>query len=463
MTRIVAVLFLGAALPAALFSRSTGAPVGHSNVPSTAAVDNTPQPAQACTRCHTTFPLNSQAGGSVRIQSFNYKPGQKQTIRVTVSHPEAARWGFQLTARRATDLNQRAGTFSLTSGIQVFCADIPAGRPVTADQPCPSAELEFATHNPDSTLGGTNGTKVFDVEWTPPDSDVGDVAFYAAGNAANASNNNQGDRIYSSHMSIEVDSTVRTCPSSTRPTLRGIGNAASGVRDVSVNSLISIYGTDFVPSGTQKTAGASDLRDGYPREMACVAVEIGGARAPLTYVRPDQINAQVPTLRTSGDTPVRVILNPGRPNQVVSDVANVRIVSYSPGLFTFNGTSAAAVNNADGTYIAMPAVVSGARPARPGDIIQLYATGAGLSDPVWQAGELPTMTSPLSMPVTVTLGGTALAASDVLYQGVVPGAISGLYQMNIRVPASAPDGNLPLLLTVGGTNSIAGTTLPVQR
>jgi uncharacterized protein (TIGR03437 family) len=65
--------------------------------------------------------------------------------------------------------------------------------------------------------------------------------------------------------------------------------------------------------------------------------------------------------------------------------------------------------------------------------------------------------------VTVTIGGTALSASDVLYAGVVPGMISGLYQINIRVPASVTDGNVPLMLSVGGVNSAAGTTLPVQR
>src|SRR5262245_56469666 len=129
-------------MSAALYGRSTGAPIGHSNVPSTHPVDNVSSPAQACTRCHTTYALNSQPGGSVKIQAFHYRPGQRQTIRVTVSHPEALRWGFQLTARRASDLNQRAGTFSFNSAIQVFCSDeFPANvaRAVTADRPCPAA------------------------------------------------------------------------------------------------------------------------------------------------------------------------------------------------------------------------------------------------------------------------------------------------------------------------------------
>jgi uncharacterized protein (TIGR03437 family) len=234
-----------------------------------------------------------------------------------------------------------------------------------------------------------------------------------------------------------------------------------------MNTLISIYGVDFATSGTRRSAGAADLRDGYPKEMACVAVEVGGQgaefRVPLIYVSHDQINAQVPTRAVTGDVPMRVVLNPGRPNQIVSDVGNIRLVNYSPALFTFDGKSVAAVHNSDGVVVAMPAVVAGGRPAKPGDILQLYATGIGLTDPVWQAGELPTRTTPLSNPVTVMVGGTALSASDVLYAGVVPGMISGLYQINVRVPASATDGNIPLTLSVGGVNSAAGTTLPVQR
>jgi uncharacterized protein (TIGR03437 family) len=245
--------------------------------------------------------------------------------------------------------------------------------------------------------------------------------------------------------------------------IRAVQNAASGTRDVSINSLVTLWGNDFAVSGTRRTAGAADFREGYPKELACVAVEIGGVRAPLTYVGPDQINAQIPTLGVSGDLPVRVILNPGRQNQIMSDAGTVRLVNYAPALFTFDGKSVAAVHNADGVYAARPAVVEGGRAVKPGDVLQLYATGIGLTDPVWQAGEMPGRTTPLANALTVTIGGTALPASDVLYAGVVPGSISGLYQINVRTPMTLAEGDLPIVLTVGGVSSPAGTTLPVQR
>lgn len=453
-------VLLTACVPAALFATSLGGPIGHSGVPSGSPVDSNVLPAQTCQRCHNAFPLNAP-GGSVRITAFHYRPGQTQTIRVTVSHPEAQKWGFQLTARYANDLARRAGTFELT-GVRVRCSDVPNGRDVTAANPCPSDALEFAGHNADIVFGGANGTKTFEVQWKAPDSDIGNVVFYAVGNAANNANGNQGDRIYTDNLEIEAEG--RACPNTAAPVLQSLGNAASGAREHSMNSLVSIYGRGFASSGMRRAAGRADLRDGFPKELACVAVEIAGERAPILYVQQDQINAQIPTLATTGSVPVRVILNPGRPNELRSDMANVTIQSLSPAFFTFhsNGKNIAAVHQ-DGAFATDPAVVAGARPARPGDILQLYATGMGPTEPVWQAGEIPDRASAVRERWTVTVGGTALAASDVLYAGVAPGFISGLYQINIRVPATVADGDVPVTLSSGGVSSPAGTVITVRR
>ncbi|HYO81271.1 MAG TPA: choice-of-anchor V domain-containing protein, partial [Bryobacteraceae bacterium] len=378
-------VLLGAALPAALFATTAGGPIGHAAVPSTNTVDNSTAPQQNCQRCHNSFPVNSP-GGFVRIDAFHYRPGQKQTIRVTVSHPEAQKWGFQLTARQARDLNAKAGTFSNVTGVRLRCSDTAAGRDVTPEQPCSSDALEFAGHNPQIVFGGENGTKTFEVEWTAPVNDVGDVVFYAVGNAANSTTGNQGDRIYLDNLTVEAEG--RSCPNTARPVLQSVTNAASNTRELSWNSLVTVWGRDFT-LGTKRTASRADMRPGYPLELGCVAVEVAGRRVPITYVGQDQINIQIPTVSATGSVPVRVILNPDRPNQLVSEVGNINLQSYAPAFFTFNGRSAAAVNNATGALVAAPAVVSSGQPARPGDVLQLYATGLGATDPVWQAGELP--------------------------------------------------------------------------
>jgi len=446
-------------LPSALLARSTGAPVFSAGVPTT--VDGN---GQTCTRCHRTFDLNPDRVGYVKVQAFNYKPGEKQNIQVTVYHPEALRWGFQLTARQANDMTKNAGKFTLDPQYRILCSDGPGdGRDVTASSPCPAENQEFITHTQPLTLTGANGMKVFTVEWTAPSADIGDVLFFVSGNAANNNGNNTGDRIYNNGPAgFRIEAEGRTCPNTVRPTLRAAVNAGSRGREVAMNTLIEIYGGNFVAAGTTREARAGDFRNGYPKELACVAVEVAGQRIPLTYVQPDQINAQLPTTLGAGTVQYRVLVNPDRQNQLVSDSGTLTAQNYAPALLTFNGRSVAAANT-DGTYAADPSVVQGGRPPKPGEIVSLYATGLGPLEPVWQAGEMPDRASPVRDRVTVTIGGTTLPASEVLYAGAVPGFISGLYQLNVRLPAALSDGDVPVTLSVGGVNSQAGAVLPVRR
>jgi len=66
------------------------------------------------------------------------------------------------------------------------------------------------------------------------------------------------------------------------------------------------------------------------------------------------------------------------------------------------------------------------------------------------SGQLPTNPS-------VTIGG--LPAS-VTYAGL---AGSGLYQLNVIVPASAPNGDLPLVATYNGNSTQTGALITVHN
>jgi uncharacterized protein (TIGR03437 family) len=429
--------------------RRTGAPVDDGGL--------------TCTACHRGNDLNSP-GGFVRIEAVPYRAGQTQTLRVTVSHPEAQRWGFQLTARMASDETKKAGTFAVVPGgpIKVRCA--PDGRDATANQTCGS-EVEFAEHGgtTESTLGGTGGTKTFEVDWTAPDGiNLGDIVFYAAGNAANGNNQPTGDRIYNTSLRIQAEN---TCNYIVTPRVQGIGNAANTNGGVSMNALLSIYGANFVPSGVVGTAHGGFIRENrFPAELGCVAVEIAGRRVPVLYVQQDQINVQVPTLAQTGAVPVRVIINPSRPSERSVDAGTINLQAYSPAFFTFNGTSIAALIAGTSTAAANPSVVAAGRPAAPGEIVELYATGLGPTEPVFQAGEIvPSRQLPLRERISLTVGGTTVPQTDILYAGIAPGSISGLYQINLRISATAADGDLPVVMSVGGISSPSGTTIPVRR
>jgi uncharacterized protein (TIGR03437 family) len=60
------------------------------------------------------------------------------------------------------------------------------------------------------------------------------------------------------------------------------------------------------------------------------------------------------------------------------------------------------------------------------------------------------------------LGGITMNPQDVLYAGLSPQSISGLYQINIRVPATAISGDNRIIVRAAGFSSQNGIILPVQ-
>lgn len=452
--RQVTLSLLAAAVPLALLAFPTGAPIKMTGAPGD----------QDCSVCHRGTPVNS-AGGRVSIQAGNYRPSQKQIIKVTVEDAAATRWGFELTARVGESVIA-AGNFTPTHSVQVRCDD---GTRLGSAAPCAEKALQFATHTLESTSPGKTGSQTWDVEWTPPIEEMGDIVFYAAGNAANNSTGtgvpgNAGDRIYTSSVRVQSDA---PCGLTQKPTLVTVVGATVPQAGISPNSLITLKGLNFALQGTNRAAGPGDIRDNsFAKELRCVTVKVAGKPAPVIYVSNDQINAQLPADLAPGPisvpVSVQVIINSGKANEIPSNVATVNVQQYSPSFFTFDGKSIAA-QNPDFSIAADPAVVAGGRPVRPGEIAILYATGLGPSNTPYQEGQIvPLALVPLRDPVAIRVNGTVLAAADVLYAGIAPGSISGLYQLNVRVPANTPNGDIPVSVTVGGVTSPAGTTIPVR-
>ncbi|MFN0101997.1 MAG: choice-of-anchor V domain-containing protein [Bryobacteraceae bacterium] len=449
------ILFTGALLSApALFARSTFPPIAASGVPTDASAAN------ACTQCHQPAGgANSDSRGRLQImvETMTYTPGVKKRIKVRIDHPEAMRWGFQMSARQSGNTRTGAGSFTEDANTTLRCGGTPALTvPPCAGEP----EPQFISHNSASTRSGTREGVDWEFEWTPPANEVGDVVLYAAGIAANGNGNNQGDSIYTTSITLRAQG---ACNLTTRPNVRSVGNAASFARELSPNVLASVFGLNFEVAGRTRNVSSGDLVDGrFPTSLACVAVTVGGKRSPVTYVQNDQINFQVPFDVPSGAVPLVVILNPDRQNELRSDVATVTVNNHSPAFFTFAGKSIAALN-AQNQAVAAAADVPGGVAARRGEVVSLFGTGFGFGEPVFQSGEIPVGAVPLRDRVTVTVGGTILAAADVLYAGLAPGNITGLQQINIRVPMSTAPGNVAISVSIGGVSTpTAGAVIPVQ-
>jgi len=71
----------------------------------------------------------------------------------------------------------------------------------------------------------------------------------------------------------------------------------------------------------------------------------------------------------------------------------------------------------------------------------------------------PATSATLNDPVTVTVGGLA---AQYIGGALTPGN-AGLYQIAIKIPANAPNGDLPVLASIDGVQTPTGVFLTVQQ
>lgn len=409
-----------------------------------------------CASCHNSYgAANSDLRGSVSVDLVDYNPGTTPTIRVSVRHPEASVWGFQITVRPICTPGSSAGNFQAAANVAVVCGNGSAA-------PCIST-TDFATHSIAPRTAPGLGFD-FDIPWVSPSSDVGSLTVYISAVAADGDGKPTGDRVYDLVKTIALSPNA-ACPIRQKPTLRSAANAASFSQTFSPSSMVTVFGLGFQNPGQSRTVCSGDLvNNAFPTTFACVAVEMNGQRVPISYIKEDQINIQAPANLASGPVSLRVLANPDKPNQLPSDVATLtNEQAYSPAFFTFNGTSVAALFANSANIVANPAVVPGARPAKPGDVISLFGTGFGATSPAYAAGALAPGIANLTAPISISIGGITLGSGDIFYAGLSPGSITGLYQFNVRVPTGAADGDQPVIITVGGVQTQTGATIPVQH
>src|SRR6185295_12133262 len=165
------------------------------------------------------------------------------------------------------------------------------------------------------------------------------------------------------------------------------------------------------------------------------------------FISPGQLNVQAPADDSLGNVNVVVTTAAGQ-----SDSFTAVLQQFTPAFFLFdpqNRKYPAAVF-ADGSSVG-PAVLFGTalttRPAKPGETILLFGTGFGTTTPTVATGEIFNGAAPLANPVTIMIGGTQ---ANVAFAGL---SAAGLYQFNVTVPASLPDGDQALVASIGGVRS----------
>jgi uncharacterized protein (TIGR03437 family) len=226
-----------------------------------------------------------------------------------------------------------------------------------------------------------------------------------------------------------------------------IQNAATFVEGpIAPGEIVTLRGKGIGPE--KPVSGMIGADGNISTELAGVTVLFGDLKipAPLLYVPSEQINAVVPW-GAGGDSNVIAVQVLYNGNASTSVGWNVTV----PGIFLADYTTQqAAVTNADGTPN------SPKNPAKRGSVVTFYGTGGGPTDlPGGDGGIWPS--SPLAhlaLPVTVKIGN---ADAEVLYSGSAPGMVSGVFQINVRVPDSVSGPGNPIVVTINGISSPQST------
>ena len=446
LIRIGQAAAIGTALPVLLLAYLSGLDAGVAGVPGE----------DTCTDCH-----NGPSGsGSVTVTfpgAHTYTPGAKQHLVVNIADSAQKRWGFQLTARQAKSTSTQAGTFTPGADgyTQLVCTQTDF-RSQAFGNSCTTTgmALQYIEHTQSGSRLGMAGAATFEFDWTPPPTDVGNLVIYIAALAANGDNTPRGDHTYTARYTLTSPSAVPA----PQPAIStgGVFNAASFQPGVSAGSWVTIQGSNL--AGNTRSWRADDFENGaLPTQLDGVSLKIDGKAAYVAFISPTQINVQAPADSALGPVPVEVTFNGS-----TSSPGTAQLQAVSPGFFLWSGRYAVATH-ADFSLAAPAGLFPGIAtlPAKPGESIVLWGTGFGATTPTVAPGILPPATPPADVanPVTATIGNIAATVSGAALSPGNP----GLYQIALQVPASVPDGDLPVVAQVNGVQSSSGVLLNVKR
>lgn len=230
-----------------------------------------------------------------------------------------------------------------------------------------------------------------------------------------------------------------------------VDGASTQPGTVTPGKIVVLYGERVGPANLTSAQVGSDGR--VASNLGGTQVLFDGNPAPLLYTSSGQIGVIVP-YEVDGHlgTQVQVKTASG-----ASDPVGLPVAQNAPSIFSadYSGSGQGAVLNQDGT------INSFKNPAAKGSVVSIFATGEGQTLPGGIDGKLSTAGNlPIpAAPVSVTINGEK---ADVLYAGASAGQVAGVLQVNARIPADTPFGDIPVVVQVGGAQSQPGITVAVQ-
>ena len=244
------------------------------------------------------------------------------------------------------------------------------------------------------------------------------------------------------HTTVNASGAIRdqlaTVPG--KPAVSGAAAAGSTITTTAPGAILSIYGTNLAPY-TSDLSGFNQATV-LTTSMNGLTATIGGAKAPIYFISPGQINVQVPFEVGAGTQPIVVTSAGGS-----STATNVTVAAVAPSIFIVDQTNSlgAVVKNSDFS------LVTAGNSVKAGDVIVIFSTGLGQTTPAAQTGTLlvpPSSGFNNTGTVTVTIGGQS---APVVYSIGSPG-FAGLYQTAVTVP-SGVTGTVKVILNAGSVAS----------
>ena len=248
---------------------------------------------------------------------------------------------------------------------------------------------------------------------------------------------------------------------------RAVLNSASlSDGPIAPGTLITIDGSNF--SDASESAPDGDM-ERLPRSLAGVQVVLDGVALPLLAASPSEVRAQVPYSLGNASAGSLYLRSERKDGSVtVTNAVSVRFVAGSPGLFAFGGMEprSGLILHSDPNAPDQPGIpVTAENPAKPGEVIVLWAGGLGaVNDVDSDSGALAGVPydgpdAPILNAASAFVGGRP---AQVL-SATLPRQAIGVYELRILLPDDLPsDPKTPLAVEQDGfvSNTV---TIPVQN
>jgi uncharacterized protein (TIGR03437 family) len=251
---------------------------------------------------------------------------------------------------------------------------------------------------------------------------------------------------------IEFSVSAAGIPTISQGGIVNIGNFQPG--PVATGDIVAVFGDQFTNLASAFTVNPSPPP--LQTTLGNVQVLVNGVPAPLYYVSRQQVNFEMPyTASTTQLSTVQVVSS----NGITGNIRSVQAIPANPHILVWAPAQAAGgygiILNAVDNTLSLPVADTGLgytpRPSQPGDVITIYCTGLGQTNPLAQTGQPATSIPILNTgPVTVTFGsGSSQVSVQSSFSGLTP-TLVGLYQVNVTIPANVPTGtSVPVSITLG--------------